>query len=390
MDCTLCSKGMYCPDKKRPLQIDCDVGMYSDGPGKDECIKCPVNHECIDKNIATPCTEHYYSLEGWGVCRPCPAGMRCVDGSNGRILEPEKCAAGYYSIEGDKVCHICPEGTYCPAKSSSPTPCAPGTYQDQKGQESCKSCGTGEYSLSGAITACVKCPEGSYCPTKNSIPIPCGLGTYSGERQIKCSQCSAGYVCSFESKNSTSDECPKGYYCIYVNEKLKIEPCPVGKYGIMEGADTETNGCKECPAGYFCPFNGMTVPILCLAGGYCLENSPLPILCPDGEYNLNKGSEFATDCKSCPAGNYCPEGTIEPLPCKPGHYCGAGSGVTGSKKPEPCPAGTYTSDPAASIIGDCIPCPAGYYCKEGAISPEPCPAGTYNTCLLYTSPSPRD
>jgi len=376
--CTPCPKGKYCPYIDRPVERDCDSGKYASSEGQATCDSCPINKECIDKIHAVDCVDHYYSLLGWGRCRPCPAGKRCVkSGTTDRLSAPENCPNGYYSIEGDWNCHECPAGTYCREGASFPTLCDPGTFQPARGQSLCLNCLEGKYSLRGALE-CIDCPEGSYCPLPRSIPLPCGLGTYSHSKAKACKKCDDGYVCISGSKDPKTDECPRGYYCTYASGKLEMLPCPAGKYGTIEGAVLEEDGCAPCPAGYFCPFEGMNVPILCLAGGYCPSGAVLPTLCPDTKFNPNKGSSD-NKCKSCPAGNYCPLGTSEPLPCLAGHYCPADSGAIEPNRPKACPAGRYSSNPAASKEADCIVCPSGYYCKSGASAPEPCPAGTYNT-----------
>ena len=77
-------------------------------------------------------------------------------------------------------------------------------------------------------------------------------------------------------------------------------------------------------------------------------------------------------------GYYCPEGqesaTPGAFPCPVGHFC-----VEGSANFEICPSGTYQD---LTTQGDCIECPAGYYC-DNSIEPisnytkYACPQGKY-------------
>lgn len=39
----------------------------------------------------------------------------------------------------------------------------------------------------------------------------------------------------------------------------------------------------------------------------------------------------------------------------------------------PCPRGTYSIKMGNGGKDDCVVCPEGYYCQEGASKPIPCP-----------------
>ena len=56
---------------------------------------------------------------------------------------------------------ICPVAHFCIAGSVSPDACTAGTYQDQEGQDSCKTCPEGYFCLAAAddFTQNI-CPEG--------------------------------------------------------------------------------------------------------------------------------------------------------------------------------------------------------------------------------------
>ena len=41
------------------------------------------------------------------------------------------------------------------------------------------------------------------------------------------------------------------------------------------------------------------------------------------------------------------------------------------------PAGTYNDELGGAKITNCTVCPAGYFCKEGAVAPAPCDAGYF-------------
>ena len=72
--------------------------------------------------------------------------------------------------------------------------------------------------------------------------------------------------------------------------------------------------------------------------------------CPEGSYRI--------DQELCPAGYYCPQGT---------HY------------PEPCRNGTWSNETGLMEVDECMPCTAGYYCNDFALTAPsgPCLAGYY-------------
>ena len=110
------------------------------------------------------------------------------------------CLAGYYCPGGqavqDPVEYPCPLGMYCPEGTAVPVMCENGTYQDQQGQSSCKTCPSRKYcdpfelgvgnNDTGIITP-LSCPVGHYCPLgtgpKNSYP--CLPGTYSNSIELE-------------------------------------------------------------------------------------------------------------------------------------------------------------------------------------------------------------
>ena len=103
----------------------------------------------------------------------------------------------------------------------------------------------------------------------------------------------------------------------------------------------------------------------------CESASSTPIPCGKG-YFAPIGS---ANCSVCPSGSFCPLDILE--------------------MPLPCSMGTYTND-----IGgiSCEVCPPSFSCPNTSSLPQPCGKGQYSlegdvvclTCLLYTSPSPRD
>lgn len=107
-----------------------------------------------------------------------------------------KCGAGTYLSKNE--CKPCLAGTYQSKSNHTDSGCVACTgnqYQDQGGQSSCKTCGTGT-KPNVNHTACIK--EGSDIPTTTG----CSIGQYRGE--TSCLPCPDGYYCDGYIK------CPNG------------------------------------------------------------------------------------------------------------------------------------------------------------------------------------
>jgi hypothetical protein len=59
--------------------------------------------------------------------------------------------------------------------------------------------------------------------------------------------------------------------------------------------------------------------------------------------------------------------------CTMHHYCPDGTKSSAIPK---CPAGTYAPYYRSLSVEDCLPCPPGKFCNEGA-GPADCPMGYY-------------
>ena len=101
--------------------------------------------------------------------------------------------------------------------------------------------------------------------------------------------------------------------------------------GVSHGMDF------KCPVGHYC-----LAGIINLADGRC----------PQGTYNDNSGLQSIAQCKSCP----------------PGMHCNS-----------------------TGLIAPSGPCDIGFYCSSGSAHPQAVICDSrMGSCLLYTSPSPRD
>ena len=88
------------------------------------------------------------------------------------------CSYGEYSI--NTFCRVCEKGHKC--LEAIKTPCEIGTYQDEKGQETCKRCPENRFTANTGSIECELCPEGQ--TTKDSViasECSCANGYYSDE-----------------------------------------------------------------------------------------------------------------------------------------------------------------------------------------------------------------
>ena len=434
----ICGPGKYCPAGSSS-ETDCPKGTYSPGEGmfrEEDCIDCPPGKYCNSPGITSPngdCTAGYY-CEGKAIdqlgrkqagdpTNPCPAGGYCPAGTAVKI----PCPVGKYLPTGghsnDSSCQDCPGGKYCAGASDTPSgdcragcycdggastecehvagegkfteagadsesDCDPGTYNPAKGQSTCPDCPAGFYCPSSGMTAPTVCDPGHYCPAKSTNKTPCPKGTYNPFNGLKaeseCFPCPSGYACTSAGMTAVtnSDKCDVGYWC-------------------LRGAESKTPSDDSADPPYYG---------ICPLGHYCLQGSGAPTPCPPGKFNSNDESTAPSSCGSCTAGSYCEglgnSGTTGQ--CKEGFYCPSGSKIenpnictpgnkcpVGSSSETPCPAGTYQPNHGQ---GDCIACPAGYFCPQGSTdfvgndcptghycpqgtqsnNQNPCPAGTYN------------
>ena len=367
------------------------------------------------------------------VCLDCSPGHYCP--TAGMSAPGPDCTAGFYctgrAVDGEQ--HAAPPGYFTSAGSSQPQACAPGTMTSISAQSTCVPCTSGFICPDPATSVPEVCPRGSYCPSGGFASIPCPRGRYSNDTSITIDtdclscppgqycgtdglleptdDCDAGFVCSdgsylpnpSESWMTFGQPCPSGHYCL--SGSGAGTPCPAGTYHPST-AGTSLASCLQCPAGYFCN-TGSAAPSgpcnatfwckegqesatptdsvnggLCTPGHYCpaspdgiLPGTALPIQCPNGTYS---GGFGASVCQSCPPSTHCPGlGTITPITCPEGSFCSGGDGTeVGS-----CPSGTFRATTGASLITDCTPCSAGYYCPgPGDIAATlKCPAGV--TCI---------
>ncbi len=413
----MCTKGHYCPVGSR-RQKQCLGGNF-----------------CQDDGLAAPsgkCYEGYYCDGGSLTARQhmCPPGSYCPNGTK----TPIPCPAGSYNpVVGSTSpldCLGCPSGFYCPRPGVSSVNIS-------------VSCTQGFYCTNRTVTPTDQCPRGHRCPPGTGEPHPCPSGTYQDELgQHTCKTCQAGYYCGGNGNVNMTD-CPPGYFCLNGTVRANQYPCPDGTFSTKTQVASAAD-CTPCLGGQYCLGTGLTAPTgfchagyyctqgantstptdgvtgaACPSGFYCPMNTTVPRACPMGKFSNGLGNTAASDCTDCPPGRYCAETAAQALslnnsglcdpgflcfggsssraptdnvmgrPCKPGTYC-----VSGALQEQECPQGTFNPDYGRGECYNCTAgyvcdevnmtstngkeCPPGFYCPTGTIIPRPCPVGSYS------------
>jgi hypothetical protein len=259
-----------------------------------------------------------------------------------RILAScSKCPTGWGASgnSGSISCSKCEIGKFSPyngPRDSMPycEDCVPGKFQDQKGQDKCKSCPVGKRTinidddndgdndgvLENGLLNLVK--EGA--ESESDCIIICKPGEYMPlDVQAELKECRT---------------CPIGFF----SEKFlarKCKRCDRGTYSNVYGADTEES-CINCPAGTYSGEDNDAV----------LTNLNECKTCVEGKFSPRR-SKTKADCvddDSCRKGTYAMKGTQKCVACPAGWWSG-NVGVKFSEGSEPCVACAAGKKPGEKV-----------------------------------------
>ncbi|CEL63666.1 hypothetical protein RSOLAG1IB_05427 [Rhizoctonia solani AG-1 IB] len=224
----------------------------------------------------------------------CPAGQYYDNGCKG-------CPAGFY-CPGDTSAKQCNSGQYSGAGASACSPCASGTYTNQKGSVRCttvqcgwygagsnqdnnrgsteqKQCGRGFYSLAGSA-ACKKCPAGSYCNSSTTCePSLCQPGRFSAnEGASDCTECAAGTYVNRYGSTSCCQCCAGSFqsstgqtHCQACPEKTR----PDGQGKVLVTSEPGSKSDQQCHAyGFGDP---APIPAVCVDSSVTQNQAVCPI-----------------------------------------------------------------------------------------------------------------
>ena len=244
------------------VDVGCASGSFAQlSNASSRCVECSPgtyrNTNLTAVTAAAACTEcapGYFQQEpGATECKLCTCGRVSAAGATACAAQ---CPAGKYgvTIAGVTTCATCPRGSQC--YDGVRFMCAAGTYQDETGQGSCKSCAAGHFGEQAGLnrsTCTASCPAGFFCPGNTKTPIVCpaaaicAAGSAAPRVVVPCvpGQYTSGAVAA--QNESTCISCPAGKYSNAVNAN-QCESCALGTY--QDVAEQPT--CmlhKSCPAG---------------------------------------------------------------------------------------------------------------------------------------------
>lgn len=244
-------------------------------------------------------------------------------GYRGLILTMCRTQGGSFDAPSGS-CSLCPAGQYSDVTGLSQClACPAGTYAGNTGNDElsdCISCSRGRYSsATGSAATCGCCPAGA--DTRH-------VGNTSA---VACVACGAG---KWRDATCTADNSPR--MCI---------DCVVDSWGMAVGAVSAATACIPCPAS---STTGSRSGVTALIGCWC-----------EAGYQKSQGT-----CGSCPADTYKSEASPNQcLACPPNSVT---QGVIGATSVSECVciaghAGLLSGCGTNCVVGDCAPCPAGFY-----------------------------
>ncbi|OWF49028.1 Thrombospondin-4 [Mizuhopecten yessoensis] len=245
------------------------------------CERCLTTNYCVGDGTSLPCgrcdplqanstcgrsqTEHSFGLAS--ECTTCPLGWLCKDGYTTPCQDFHyvncsdiDCPSECYPCESGNACRKgvrfqCIEGTYSDGTAEFCQLCDPGTYQDKKGQSSCKPCPTG-YASSNTRRSCDVCQRRAYLDFDTGSCLAC-------DSHVQCPCLADTSIChtiqqcyNYQTGPGTYSHgclpCPHGFTgdgatCTDIDECVVYEPC----WNTSSCINTSPGyQCKACPFGY--------------------------------------------------------------------------------------------------------------------------------------------
>ena len=443
-----CRQGFVCtPGSTTPTGTSschtrhfCPIAKTADRILEDMLIRCDVEARILKDEYSRTCSNHTINADGGISFTTFQCNKEAIcSGPPGR----ETCD----QIKLGADCP-CPRGHRCKGEGLSvPSECAPGSYQDEIKQETCKGCPVGYFCSGTKVVTPRLCDPGFIC----------GIGNLSDPTQL----CPAGYFCpggttkdntacytaspksEVTCKDLTINDCDYAgahgivpadatdverdaalammkvdlvallrYYEAVEDFRMVVDRRVLRMESLIEPEDDFRRRIKldddleevmnlirlaktpiPCPQGYYCNAGTMTgIPKLARQN----QSIIAPQLCLGGTYCPCKTDN--PSALECGLGMYCLAGVSKPTPVPSGHFSSSSSART----PEPCTPGTFaaamgqmacTKAPPGFFIsydaaGTCDVCGAGSACSERGLSSFAglfCPSGHY--CVEGTSTS---
>lgn len=353
----------------------CEIGMYKNTTGKEECLSCPIGkttnasiasiavNSCLDcavgkyesARVCNDCSLNSQSTAGSFECK-CNAGyqrfqglhqfpcIQCETGKYKSDITEELCSDclnfTYANVTGMTACHVCPTGKeqfYNSLRMNIHSCiCTPGTYTS--GQD-CVDCEEGKYNTLYDEYSCTSCTKNQYMSQfgtglAHNYCEACPLNSVSSSSNAMTCLCNSGYFANTPSSPHLGcSACSAGSY---INSNLQCEICP--DHSTSEELSVSISSCI-CNAGHF--FNSTkNLCETCPVNSHCSNNVIIPCNENRNTRGLN-GRSVESDCV-CIAGYYgasCEE-------CEDDYWCDNSVAYA-------CPLNSFSVSKATSI-DDCF------------------------------------
>ncbi|XP_038057864.1 sushi, von Willebrand factor type A, EGF and pentraxin domain-containing protein 1-like isoform X2 [Patiria miniata] len=211
------------------------------------------------------------------------------------------CQNGSVALDGTD-CISCAVGSYLDSNRQACRVCDEGTYQDEDGQDQCKSCPWGTWTegpQAKDVSECrPECKPGTYSPSGLATCRPCPRGFFQpGFKQTACLPCREGTTTPAKGSRSASDcqaVCGPGTFS--ATGLRPCRPCPLGSYQ----PDEQQTRCVPCAGSETTAVDGATSEAECREIDAC-ESAP----CENGAQCTSHRGAFHCQCVTGFAGTTC-------------------------------------------------------------------------------------
>eukprot|EP00050_Salpingoeca_kvevrii_P011277 m.14163 g.14163 ORF g.14163 m.14163 type:complete len:2985 (-) comp3348_c0_seq1:299-9253(-) len=278
--CAPCQQGEF---QNEPAQQECKTcssGTYQDQLAQTLCKSCQFGHY-QDETATVSCKEcapgEFQNELGMAGCKSCPVGTFTTLPAQRLCTQWSVCPAGQQaalapSATADRTCVACSPGTANPSEGSTCSPCGPGEYQNEAGQQACKPCPSGSFQDESGQLSCKSCDAGLFqdqsgqseckaCPDNEYQPA-------GGQaRCLPCSECSAGEFraggCSGVNDRlcdvcTTEDDCRTSEFLFGECDPLSsTDPFCVSCHATCASCEgPNATPCATCPPGWVLQVDG--------------------------------------------------------------------------------------------------------------------------------------
>ena len=323
--CEVCEKGKYQDEDGKTTCDPCANGKHQASTGKTTCDSCAVGKEGkgstgaqSESDGCTNCQAGTYQAQtGQTMCDPCAIG-KYQDEDGKTTCDP--CANGKHQAStGQSSCTSCDAGkkgkgsTGAVSETAGCEACAKGKSQASTGQTSCAGCVTGEYQDDTGQQTCKTLGDGESCnpyttTTECEAKQNCASGWFRSASATPasnaCASAQAGYKTSSLSAASAQVACQNGYY----QDQTAQTTCKQTTAGHYAGAGVITSQ-TQCQTGEIAAASA-TLCTACLVNQIVDSVGSLCITCSDTVVtsnvdgttpttNAGLGSYPNADRKSC-------------------------------------------------------------------------------------------